>query len=374
MNKVIDRVVIILLITMNIYILNPSDCLYLILTAIIYTCVSFYLYDKPFHFSISILAAIPGMFVNSLFPLLALIVYESVSYTLANTHKHSEFPLIGIISTIYIMKNILFWNTSYIKLSIEKPVSIAFIICALILAVYLSYYTQTNERDKRTTIKIRDDSEEMKETLVSQNRLLTKQQNDHITMATLQERNRIAREIHDNVGHLITRSIMQLGALRAVYTDEPLATALSQLSNTLDESMNNIRSSVHDLHNDSFDLKKSINDLAGKNTNVTSHITYSLSANITRELKYCFYSIITEAYQNIQKHSDADNVYVDLEEHNAFYKLVIKDNGTTAKIHESGIGLHNMESRIHEMNGTISFTTKNGFQIFISIPKKEDKV
>ena len=53
--------------------------------------------------------------------------------------------------------------------------------------------------------------------------------------------------------------------------------------------------------------------------------------------------------------------------------MVIKDNGSNARINENGIGLHNMESRVNEFNGSITFSVENGFQIYISIPKEKEK-
>ena len=69
-------------------------------------------------------------------------------------------------------------------------------------------------------------------------------------MATLKERNRIAREIHDNVGHMLSRAILQMGALSTVYEEEPLHGQLLKVNDTLNLAMNNIRESVHDLHDD----------------------------------------------------------------------------------------------------------------------------
>ena len=47
-------------------------------------------------------------------------------------------------------------------------------------------------------------------------------QDYEIYLATLRERNRIAREIHDNVGHMLSRSILQMGALITIHKEEPL--------------------------------------------------------------------------------------------------------------------------------------------------------
>lgn len=75
------------------------------------------------------------------------------------------------------------------------------------------------------------------------------------TLQTLRERNRIAREIHDNVGHMLSRSILQMGALITIHKEEPLHGQLAGVGETLNQAMNSIRESVHDLHDESIDLR-----------------------------------------------------------------------------------------------------------------------
>ena len=62
---------------------------------------------------------------------------------------------------------------------------------------------------------------------------MQRNQDYEIYLATLKERNRIAREIHDNVGHMLTRSILQLGALSVINKDETVGEAINDLSGTL---------------------------------------------------------------------------------------------------------------------------------------------
>ena len=57
-------------------------------------------------------------------------------------------------------------------------------------------------------------------------------QDYEINLATLNERNRIARDIHDNVGHLLTRSILQIGALLTIYKDNTIKEGLNSIKDT----------------------------------------------------------------------------------------------------------------------------------------------
>ena len=84
-----------------------------------------------------------------------------------------------------------------------------------------------------------------------------------VRMAILGERTRIAREIHDNVGHLLTRAIMQAQAGKTVAeatNDTVAAQGFATLGTTLDDAMTMVRRSVHDLEDDGTDFAAQIND------------------------------------------------------------------------------------------------------------------
>ena len=158
--------------------------------------------------------------------------------------------------------------------------------------------------------KIRDDSVETNQALTDENRFLLKSMEKEIRIATLSERNRIARDIHDHVGHLISMSIFQLGSIRAVNKEKTVGMLLEQLKDTLDESMNNIRESVHDLHKESFDLKNAADNILQELTDYEVVFECDISMEADKEIKYAFLTILKEAVTNIIKHSNADKVEV----------------------------------------------------------------
>ena len=71
-------------------------------------------------------------------------------------------------------------------------------------------------------VEPRDESTEMAMHLAEKNKDLMEKQEYEVHLATLAER-RIAREIHDNVGHMLSSAILQVGALRAVNAQPSLA-------------------------------------------------------------------------------------------------------------------------------------------------------
>ena len=245
-------------------------------------------------------------------------------------------------------------------------------VLSFISSLLLLHLNHANEKMRQELHRTRDDSEELTEVLREQNRRLLNEQDQEVHLATLAERNRIAREIHDNVGHMLSRCILQMGALMAVHkNDEALYEQLSSVNTSLNEAMNNIRESVHDLHDESVDLKQSILEATSEiKKNYNLKLDYDIGNQVPRNVKYCMIAIVKEAMANIVKHSNATQVSVMMREHPAFYQLAIEDNGDVSnKNSNPGIGLNNMKERVEALDGTINFNTEQGFKIMVFLKK-----
>lgn len=244
-----------------------------------------------------------------------------------------------------------------------------------VLAVMMATKTKRLETLRSDIIHLRDTSTELNLLMSERNRELMEKQDYEIHLATLRERNRIAREIHDNVGHMLSRSILQMGALSTVYKEEPIHQQLISVNDSLNMAMNNIRESVHDLHDDAIDLKQAVLEATREmRENYHFRFEYDMAEPIPRKVKYCFIATVKEAMSNIVKHSNADKIQVIFREHPGFYQLSIEDNGTLVdKNREPGIGLINMRERVEALNGRIHIHTEKGFKIQITIQKAEGK-
>jgi signal transduction histidine kinase len=136
--------------------------------------------------------------------------------------------------------------------------------------------------------------------------------------------------------------------------------------------MNSIRASVHQLYDESLDLKTQIMDITGRFTFCELSCDYQINGNPDKKIIYAFISVVREALSNIIRHSDATQVSIVLREHPALYQLIIRDNGTAGSSRtDEGMGLRNMKERVEALNGNINILTRNGFEIFISIPKED---
>ncbi len=259
-------------------------------------------------------------------------------------------------------------------IQLSPAMQAAFLVTTL-CAILMYRYTSQLDLLRRELHRTQDDSQESAATLQERNRALIQNQDAGIRVATLSERNRIARSIHDNVGHLLTRSLLQTGALMVTNRQPDLREPLSTLQDTLNTAMTSIRESVHDLHDESIDLYTALADIIRGITTPSIELEYDMGSDIPRDLKYTFIIIVKEAVNNIQKHSNATTARILVREHPGFYQLHIQDNGSSATLplsgYGGGIGLSNMTERVHALDGTIDFRTEHGFLIAITIMKKE---
>ncbi len=279
--------------------------------------------------------------------------------------------------------DMLFYRYQYYNLVVLIPLAIflqaasphmaAVIIILLLLSCWIKYLVERQLKLQAKYLKLNDMTREMSLQLEKQNKELLEKQDYELHVATLNERNRIAREIHDNVGHLLSSAILQAGALKTINQNEKIREHLDSLQATLTQAMNNIRNSVHDLYDESIDLNSQLEELIKQFNFCELSYEYSIYSNPGRKLKYAFISIIREAMANIIKHSNATQASIVLREHPALYQLIIRDNGqVTGYNSDDGLGLKNMAERIRALNGQINITTDNGFAIFISVPKEGD--
>lgn len=254
----------------------------------------------------------------------------------------------------------------------------AFLLFGTIGAVYAAQ--QTKKINSLTSIlqTTRDDGMELTLLLQENNRSLREKQDDEIYTATLKERNRIAREIHDNVGHVLSRAILITGAIKLTNQTEQLTLPLENLDHSLNEAMTSIRTSVHDLHDEAIDLEKALNDIVSDFTFCQINFTYHLGQIVPKAVKYNVIAIVKEALNNVIKHSQAQKVTLSITESEDLFQVIITDDGPnkglafdTANFNQDthGIGLLNMTERVKKLKGTITFYQQNGFKIFIKIPK-----
>ncbi len=273
--------------------------------------------------------------------------------------RFQSFALTGIIPLV--------WHSKTLEL---KDIILLIIICIC------SYIIKRQlENDKQSIQNFQSQRDEQAEkSLILEEKLheLTEKQDAHLNIATLNERNRIAHEIHDNVGHLLSSSIIQLGAVMAVTKEEETKKNLNNIKDTLNKGMDSIRKSIHNIHDDSIDLDYELKQLTGNFFFCKIRYKYDSTTPPPLKTRYDVIAISKEALSNVIKHSNATQVSLNFFEHPEFYQLIIQDNGTKfSKKDSTGMGLDGIKQRVDNFKGILNITNEKGFRIFISIPKRK---
>ena len=284
---------------------------------------------------------------------LPLVAYECAEDDFAFAHALWVVPL---------FVSLRMWDT------IPWLAVLLFCVVAAVLAWRTSSYLEQREHFR----KLRDETREASLELEDRNRGLEEARDLTAQVATLAERGRIARDIHDNVGHLLTRAIMQVEALKVVHAGEPqVAGEFDSVAGTLNEAMETVRASVHDLHDEASNpegLMRSALDGCGVKETSLDFAAEGMPAEVGR----CFVAIVREAATNTMRHSDATRIEVQVREYPGLFQLAVQDNGsggTTSSPVGAGMGLQAMDDRVRALGGTLRTEYRDGFRVFASIPR-----
>lgn len=203
--------------------------------------------------------------------------------------------------------------------------------------------------------------------------------------ATLQERTRIAREIHDSLGHLLTaQSVVLENTALSLKTNSQQTKAFLEDSKRLGaEARRELRQAILMLRSDPLKGKPfedAIAALAAEFKQITG-IAPILEINIPIQFpdryQVAIYRILEEALTNIQKHSEATQVTIKLaiqaqvtDGATPILSAQIADNGKGFNLHQNqtGFGLQGMKERAESLGGTLQITTEAGCRVTVSLP------
>ena len=208
-----------------------------------------------------------------------------------------------------------------------------------------------------------------------QNLLQTRQD-----LAMLEERNRIARELHDSVKQQVFATAMQLGAARALLPDDdsPASQRLAEaerLTRMAQSELTHLIQEMRPVALEGKGLARALHEMAGDWSRQTG---ISLQFHLINEpvlplLKdQAMYRVAQEALANIARHSGAHNVEMSLGKKDHQVKLTISDDGNGFDLASPslGLGLRSMRERVSAAGGTISITSApgQGARLEVSIP------
>ncbi|QHW29624.1 sensor histidine kinase [Paenibacillus rhizovicinus] len=213
--------------------------------------------------------------------------------------------------------------------------------------------------------------------------LLGRQLNDNAEYARaseylvkLEERNRVAQEIHDGIGHAITGGLIQMEAARlTLHRDADAAEAL--LRNAIAISKDGIEQIRRTLK----DMKPPVEQLGlgrlrtavetfGSQSDLLTTIVHEGDIEAITPIQWkIIHENVMEALTNAAKYACASAVHVEIRVLNRFIKAVVEDNGQGAGMIVKGMGLIGMEERTAALNGTVTADGERGFVVTTLLPR-----
>ncbi|MBD2075816.1 sensor histidine kinase [Phormidium sp. FACHB-592] len=196
-------------------------------------------------------------------------------------------------------------------------------------------------------------------------------------LAATLERNRIARDIHDSLGHSLTALQIQLEVAQKLREHDPnqALQALDLAKLLSGECLQDVRRSLQTLHRSPFDLQQALVTLVAQ---VKQHQSFQVRLDmqlpsLPLQTSHQLYCIVQEGLTNIQKHADATLVEVRAQFSDREVVLELMDDGKGFDLSQphTGFGLRGMQERVQLLGGQIELHTapSQGTVIHITIPR-----
>jgi signal transduction histidine kinase len=233
-------------------------------------------------------------------------------------------------------------------------------IAALLIISLLFYRTYTQKRK----IQEQKIAELEKEKLLSATQSLLKGQED--------ERSRMAKDLHDGLGGLLSGVKLQLGAMKGnlILSEEHGRTFNNALSK-LDESINEMRRVAHNMMPEALmklGLQQALQDYCdGLSANQSFKINgefYGLEKRLEPSVEIVVYRIVQELLNNAVKHSGATTILAQVMRQDNNLSITVEDNGkgfdTATTDFTKGAGLANVQSRVDYLKGQLDIKAEPG--------------
>ena len=261
--------------------------------------------------------------------------------------------------------------------------SLTIVVIFTLLLIFVSVIAGHIDRDQRSKQQMR----QLLAQLETSHRQLQAYTGRMAELAAAAERNRLARDIHDSLGHYLTAISIQLEKAQAYRERNPEEAdrAIRDAKQTAREALQDVRQSVSALRDsgDRFSLRQSLADLAGRMDGGTLDITCDIEGDETgyaAPVLAALYRAAQEGLTNVQKHAQARHVQLDVQLGESEACLRVRDDGAgfntdtwalRAASPERGYGLQGLQERLELVRGEMRITSdvQSGTELTIVIPK-----
>lgn len=258
----------------------------------------------------------------------------------------------------------------YYQFNFASISQMAFFLLVNILILVIAGFAQHNREERQRKDVL------YKELLDTHRQL--KQYSDEVNrLSVVEERNRIARDIHDIIGHNMTALIMQLQMAEHLYREDPARAGelLAGGVRTAKDSLSGIRDVVETLQGDEYHdyTTDAIRQLAAEFSEKTGAVIRLDVADGTENggeeqrrnpaADMAVYRIVQEALTNAVRHGKATEIIVKIEYLPGEIRFLIKDNGSGQPDFNEGFGLKGIRERAEAFGGSIRIESEQGFSL-----------
>ncbi|HXB45571.1 MAG TPA: sensor histidine kinase [Puia sp.] len=237
----------------------------------------------------------------------------------------------------------------------------AIIIIAILIGIILVYFITTIIRYHRRYIRLQ------KERIFAE---IAIQEN---------ERKRIANDLHDSLGPLLSSVKLNMNSIDVHSTQDQ--EIIDKASRHIDEIISSLRQISYNLLPNTLQrnglneaLQEFTKDMQSKHK-VQIHLLFLKELKIGKEKEIHIFRMLQELIHNALKHAQAQNLYIGIAQENGNLQVVVKDDGKgfdveKVKTESRGLGLKSMESRIEILNGQLKVESlpNKGTNYFIKAP------
>jgi len=247
----------------------------------------------------------------------------------------------------------------------------------LLFIMFCTFVIQTQKGTIDEVNQLYDQLSDANQELKSANIKLEKYADIKEKMGQTKERNRLAREIHDTLGHTLTGIAAGVDACITVIDDSPETTKqqLEVISNVTRDGLNEIRRSVNQLRPDALErfsldeaIGKMIEDINGMATTRVYFTSDIDNLKFDEDEENAIYRVIQESVTNSMRHGHASQIWIQINKDYSDFHIHIKDDGIGCKEIKKGFGTRHIIERVEMLNGSVSFDGSNGFETEVVIP------
>lgn len=324
--------------------------------------------------------------LNLVYPGLYLLVFSDCLFHMRREKKSINYTVMIVLVLLYFVSNyyvisffmpitdpmayfsILPKEFSVLLVLIKNVLEVAnLLMFVAYLSLYITHQTVENESIAQELDMINQVNKELRNYAAVTERI-----------GENNERKRLAREIHDTLGHALTGIAAGVDATLIIIDKSPdlAKKQLELVSQVVREGIRDVRNSLNKLRPGALEnsglkgaLQKMISEFAGLSEGLTIDLDYEADqVNFEVAKEDALFRVVQESLTNSIRHGLASHVYIRLYVEENTLRILVEDNGTGCQTIKPGYGLIQMKERIAALHGSVEFDGSHGFTTSIVVP------